>query len=358
MMPLWHAPVDTLLRLSVKISLCIPTYNRAVHLINCLQSIILNKARSRIDFQVCVSDNCSSDETEQVVRRAQTSIAIKYQKNSQNLGIPRNFINAVEMADGEFVWLIGDDDLLLPYALEELSDLISKHPDVDFFYINSFHATTQSIFSFPQPFDTSNLPKNMTPFSSWPHSGEMMFMDLVNPRRSFDFLGGMFLSVFRRRNWIQNVTVLDEAAVSDPRVFSHFDNTFPHIKIFAKAFANSKAFFNAKPLSVCLTGAREWAPMYPFVKSVRLVEALSEYRQNGLPYVRYLQCKNFALNSFIPDIVSMFIHRDCSGFAYVNPLKLILGNVLYPNFYLSFIYYFVRKSKQILGELVVRFLKK
>ncbi len=322
----------------MKLSICIPTYNRSAHLANCLQSIISNRSMSEIDFQVCVSDNCSTDETEQVVWRAQASIPIKYRRNPQNLGIPRNFLNVVEMADGEFAWLIGDDDLLLPYALEELSAVFAKHPDVDFLYINSYQSTTQHVFSFPQPFDTSNLPKIMTPFSSWPNSGEVMFMDLVNPKISFDFLGGIFLSVFRRRNWMQNVSALNEAAVSDLRVFSHFDNTFPHVKIFSRAFASSKAFFLAKPLSVNLTGAREWAPMYSFVRSVRLIEALSEYRQNGLPLVRYLQCRNFALNSFIPDLVLMFIHRDYSGYSYVKPMRLVFGNVLYPNFYLSFFY--------------------
>jgi glycosyltransferase involved in cell wall biosynthesis len=298
-----------------------------------------------MDFQVCVSDNCSTDETKDAVRRAEASIAIKYQKNLRNLGIPKNFLNVVEMADGEFVWLIGDDDLLLPCALEELFDLLSKHPNIDFFYINSFHLTTQYVFSFPQPFDISNLPENMALVSSWPNSGEMRFMDLINPKISFDFLGGMFLSVFRRQNWIQNLNALDEAAVSDRRTFSHFDNTFPHVKIFSKAFANSRAFFNAKPLSVCLTGAREWAPMYPFVHSVRLVEALNEYRKNGLPYIKYLQCKNYALNNFVPDFVSMYINKDHSGFVYIKPLRVILGNCLYPNFYFSVINFFVRKLK-------------
>lgn len=331
----------------MKISICIPTYNRAAHLTNCLQSIISNKSTSKVDFQVCVSDNCSTDETESVILAAQKSITIKYKKNSSNLGIPKNFINAVEMADGEFVWLIGDDDLLLPYALEELSGLINKHPSVDFFYINSFHLTTKYVFSFPQPFNTASLPKNMIPFSSWPESGEMSFIDLIDPRISFDFLGGMFLSVFRRQNWIQNVNTLDETAVSDLRTFSYFDNTFPHVKIFSKAFANSKAFFYARPLSVCLTGAREWAPMYYFVRSVRLVEALDEYKRNGLPYIKYLRCKNYALRTFIPDIAYMVINRDSSGFAYIKPLKLIFSNFLYPNFYFSVIYYFVRKLKAI-----------
>lgn len=336
--------------MDMKFSICIPTYNRAAHLANCLQSIISSKSRSQIDFQVCVSDNCSTDETEDVVRRAQESMAIKYQKNPRNLGIPKNFLNVVEMADGEFVWLIGDDDLLLPCALEELDDLIGRYRDADFFYINSFHLTTQYVSSFKQPFDTANLPKNMKPFSSWPASGEMMFMELVDPKISFDFLGGMFLSVFRRRNWIQNVNVLDEDAVLDARTFSHFDNTFPHVKIFAKAFANSKAYFCAQPLSVCLTGAREWAPMYPFVRSVRLVEALDEYKKNGLSYIKYLRCKNYALGTFLPDFAYMFVHKDYSGFVYVKPLKLLLGNCLYPNFYLSIVYFLVRRIKLILAK--------
>jgi glycosyltransferase involved in cell wall biosynthesis len=338
----------------MQLSICIPTYNRAAHLANCLQSIILNESRSRIDFEICVSDNCSSDETELVVRRAQESIAIKYQKNSGNLGIPRNFLNVVQMAAGEFVWLIGDDDLLLPRSLEQLSDLIGKHSDVDFFFINSYHLTTQYVFSFPQPFDTSNLPGNMKAVSSWAHSDEMKFMDLIDPKISFDFLGGMFLAVFRRRNWIKNIDVLAEAAVSDSRTFSHFDNTFPHVKIFSKAFANSPAFFSAKPLSVCLTGAREWAPMYPFVRSVRLVEALSEYRRNGLPYIRYLRCKNFALSSFLPDMVSMLINKDRSGLRYINPLRLILANCLFPNVYLSPFYVLIRRAKLIIARSIKR----
>lgn len=331
--------------MNTKVSICIPTYNRATHLANCLQSIISNKSISKIDFQVCVSDNCSTDETEDVVRRAQENIIIKYRKNPKNLGIPKNFLNVVEMADGEFVWLIGDDDLLLPCALEELADLIDRHQDVDFFYINSFHLSTRYVSSFVQPFDTANLPKNMTPFSPWPNSGEMMFMDLVDPKISFDFLGGMFLSVFRRRDWIQNINVLDEAAVLDARTFSHFDNTFPHVKIFAKAFANSKAFFSAKPLSVCLTGAREWVPMYPLVRSVRLIEALEEYRKNGLPFLCYLRCRNFALGNFIPDIIRMLLKPEQSGLRYVSLTKLVLSNMLYPNFYLSPFLLLVRRWK-------------
>jgi glycosyltransferase involved in cell wall biosynthesis len=299
---------------------------------------------------VCVSDNCSTDETELVVRNAQADIAIKYHKNTKNLGIPKNFINVVDMAGGEFVWLIGDDDILLPNALEELDRLINQNGDVDFFYVNSFHLDAKYVSSFPQPFDTANLPKDMKPFSSWNESGKLMFMDLINPKISFDFLGGMFLSVFRRKNWLENVNVLDSDAIEDARTFSHFDNTFPHVKIFASAFAESRAYFNADPLNVCLTGVREWGPMYPLVHSVRLIESLDQYRRNGLPIVRYWQCKNFALNSFIPDLAKMYVTKDVSGIGYINPMNLIWRNCLYPNFYLSVFYFFARKLKLLLSR--------
>lgn len=331
----------------MKVSVCIPTYNRADHLSNCLRSIIANRLNGPADFQVCISDNASDDHTQSVVRSAQQHIEIKYQKNETNLGVARNVLKAVQMAEGEFVWLIGDDDLLLPDALQRLSGLIDAHPSVDYFYINAFHLTTEFIFSFPQPFDTALLPEDMEPFSSWRDSSEMDFLDLVNPKLSFDFLGGMFLAVFRREMWNANVNAVDPDALADSRVFSHFDNTFVHVKIFSKAFSGSRAYFFSEPLSVCLTGAREWAPMYPFVRSVRLVEALDEYRKNGLPFIRYIRCKNFALRSFIPDLIYMLLNKEISGLAYVNPYKLILKSMIFPSTYLSVFYYLARRIRAL-----------
>ena len=339
----------------MKISICVPTYNRATHLVNCLQSIIANKSASKTDFQICVSDNGSTDATETVVRLAQEKMLIKYRKNPSNLGALQNFLNAVEMADGEFVWLVGDDDFLLPDTINRLLHLLQQHPEVDYFYINSFHLNAQEVFSFPQPFDTSNLPTDMKPFSTWSQSGEMNFLNLVDPKISFDFLGGIYLSVFKRKKWISNVDVIDPVALSDKRDFSCLDNTFPHIKIFARAFATSKAFFHADPLSVCLTGAREWAPMYYFIRSVRLPEAVKEYRKNGLPYWQYLKCKNFALRSFLPDLLHMFLNKDRSGFVYVKTLPLILGNCLYPNFYLWAVYFLFHKLKTVFSRRFFQF---
>jgi glycosyltransferase involved in cell wall biosynthesis len=331
----------------MKISICIPTYNRAKHLANCLNSIRVAINNTSGDFEVCVSDNCSTDNTSEVVHHAQLSMPIKYCKNQENLGIPRNFINVVRMADGEFAWLVGDDDILLPDSLARLSILIDKHSTVDFFYVNAFHLDTDYIFSFKQPFDTKNLPLNMQLFSQRPNSGELPFLDLVDPEVSFDFLGGMFLSVFRRQKWIENTNKLDSIALQDSRIFSHFDNTFPHVKIFAKAFSNSSAYFNSSPMIVCLTGAREWAPMYPLVRSIRIIEALVEYRKSGLTFFKYYRCRNFALRNFLPDMARMFLNPRKSGLEYVVFNRMLLSNLLYPNFYLSPLIYVLQRLRLV-----------
>lgn len=330
----------------MKISICIPTYNRAEYLINCLESISLNKNVLMIDYEICISDNCSTDNTEEIVQSFEKKIPINYHRNSSNIGRVKNYLNVVNIANGDFIWLIGDDDLLLPSAIHKLNEIILKNKNIEFFYINSYCLESDYLTSFKSPFNTKNLPNNMTPFSSWTGDGRMQFIDLVNPKISFDFLGGMFLAVFKREGWINNVNILNINAICDEGEFSHYDNTFPHVKIFAKAFSQSKAYFQSAPLTVNLSGAREWSSLSPLVNSVRLIESLKEFRLNGLSYSKYFLYKNFALNNFVPDLLKILFYKGNTGIQYINPVKLILFNCIYPNFYLSIVYFFFRKIKK------------
>ena len=141
------------------------------------------------------------------------------------------------------------------------------------------------------------------------------------------------------------------------RVFSHFDNTFPHVKIFSRSFSDSIAYFNANPLIVSLIGAREWGHMEPLVRSVRLVEALEEYRINGLPLWRYLLAKNFALRNFASNFFNMVFYKKNSGFKYINPLRLVFSYMIYPNFYLSLFYFIFWNTFTIKGSIPLFMMK-
>jgi glycosyltransferase involved in cell wall biosynthesis len=112
-----------------------------------LESVHASRAAAQCEIEVCVSDNGSTDNTEAVVRDAQTRMPITYHKNERNLGIPRNFVTVVKMASGEFTWLLGDDDLLLPESLATMCARIGAHAKVDYFYVNSYHLTTEYVLS-------------------------------------------------------------------------------------------------------------------------------------------------------------------------------------------------------------------
>jgi glycosyltransferase involved in cell wall biosynthesis len=330
------------------LSICIPTYNRGLFLENCLESIWKSLGKPDARVEICVSDNASTDNTKEVVSQVQGRMPVVSHRNEVNVGMAQNFLQVVSMASGEYVWLIGDDDLLMPNAISNLLILLNEHQDIDFFYVNANHLNASYLHNLSHPFNTDHLPLAMERFSKVPEPRILSFFELVSPRISFDFLGGIFLSVFRREKWIKSAWLLDESALTSPATFSHFDNTFPHLKIWANAFHSSRAYFNPDPLIVCITGVREWAPMMPLIMSVRLPEALKIYRECGMGWWRYTYCMNNALRNFGSDLANMYLNRRIYKFR-LPFAKIIISSLPYPNTYFSVLYFAARRMRAMLG---------
>jgi len=331
------------------ISICIPTYNRSVHLKNCLASIVEAVKDTKFPYEICISNNASEDDTANVIDHFREQLNLVYKENSKNIGVARNILNVVSMAGGEFTWLVGDDDLLLPDSLQRLGRLIRSNPQVDFIYGNSYQLDSSNLRDRSVDAVIAAIDENTPRFSSWDQEGPLPFLSLIDPDVSFDYLGGMFLSVFRRENWVENVSTLDQQVLEDERLFSHFENTFPHVAVFAAGFSGSQAYFNATPLNICLSGVREWSVMSPLINSFRLIEALGWYSRYGLPRSRYLRYKNYSLRGFLPDLARMLVSGKRAGLHYISP-KLLLSYLLYPNTYLSIVYYLVEKIRSSLSS--------
>ena len=327
------------------LSICIPTYNRLSNLKDCLNSIhISNKYQKNFEFEVCVSDNGSAEDVSKIINEYRDHFKIKFNKNNKNLGFALNAIKTVSMAEGEYIWMIGNDDLLLPKTLNKLHTLLSKNLDTEYFFINSFFLKTEFLKKFSQPFDTHNLPDGkMKAISKLKNSKHVNFWDIIDPSVSWEFLIGIYLSVFKRKKWEENIGSLNYENLKDNRYWSNTDNTLIHPKIMCKAFKNSKSYFCAEPLSVNLIGAREWANLYEFIEIVRLPELLDYYRSEGLSFKKYFYCKNFSLRNFGNYFIKILINGKKSGLGYINFKKNILYNLIYPNVYFSFIRYFFAK---------------
>lgn len=110
------------------LTLCIPTYNRGVHLEEQLKRLVLMPTDLWHDLTVFVSDNCSSDDTGKIVEKYRDCpfSDIQYSCNNTNIGMDGNFVKCFKHATTNYVWLLGDDDYIilerLPFILNILKN--------------------------------------------------------------------------------------------------------------------------------------------------------------------------------------------------------------------------------------------
>lgn len=90
-------------------SIVIPTYNRAEGYLRL--AIEAAVAQNFPDLEILISDNCSTDGTEALVRSF-TDARIRYVKHPVNLGPVGNFKYCIEQARGHYWLMLHDDDLI------------------------------------------------------------------------------------------------------------------------------------------------------------------------------------------------------------------------------------------------------
>ncbi|MEN9572879.1 MAG: hypothetical protein RL514_734 [Verrucomicrobiota bacterium] len=107
-------------------TLCIPTYNRAAHLQRAIRTLL---DQSHVDFELIVGDNCSTDQTREVVAQFRDS-RLKYLRHPQNIGALPNFKFLADQAKGEFLIIHQDDDLLHRDFLRNCFETVSANQEV------------------------------------------------------------------------------------------------------------------------------------------------------------------------------------------------------------------------------------
>lgn len=109
---------------SPKFSIVMPTRNHAQYLPYALQSALQQTFN---DYEIVVSDNCSTDATPEVVRRF-GSARIRYVRTERPVSMAKNFEYGLDHATGDYVTFLPDDDAFSPFVLEESAELLSAAP--------------------------------------------------------------------------------------------------------------------------------------------------------------------------------------------------------------------------------------
>lgn len=116
------------------LSICFPTYNRAECIGEQLKRLASVDKTVLEDVEIIVSDNCSPDNTKDVILSYQSRLDFHYNRNEKNLGPDENYLYCFSHATGKYVWLVGDDDYLIPENLHVVVDTL-KNKDIGFLYI-------------------------------------------------------------------------------------------------------------------------------------------------------------------------------------------------------------------------------
>jgi len=112
------------------LSLCIPAYNRPDELAALLESLRDEELDSQ---EIVVAEDRSprGDEIQAVVERFAASNprrAVRFSRNTRNMGYDANFRNLIELATGEYCLFMGDDDLLVPGAIARVKRVLEERP--------------------------------------------------------------------------------------------------------------------------------------------------------------------------------------------------------------------------------------
>ena len=118
------------------LSIVIPTYNRASFLDQSLNILAPQIVKYKNQIEFAISDNASTDNTEEVVRKYSEAIDIIYFRNKNNIGFERNFEKLLDNTSSKYVYLMGDDDIVAPDFLDNVISILESVDDLGLVHWN------------------------------------------------------------------------------------------------------------------------------------------------------------------------------------------------------------------------------
>jgi len=134
--PGWPAPAVMTAGPRPLLTCAISTYNRAKWLHHSLERLIDATRPWRDSIEIVVCDNASTDSTPDVVARHLGTPGFTAKRNEHNVGMLGNLGMTARASGGEFVWILGDDDLIIDGAIEQVLTGIERNRDIEMAYMN------------------------------------------------------------------------------------------------------------------------------------------------------------------------------------------------------------------------------
>ena len=98
------------------VSIIMPSYNTGKYIKDTIQSVF---AQTYANWEIIIVDDCSTDDTDEIIQPLLKDSRIRYYKNEQNYGAAVSRNRALREARGKWIAFLDSDDLWLPEKLEK-----------------------------------------------------------------------------------------------------------------------------------------------------------------------------------------------------------------------------------------------
>ncbi len=109
-----------------KVQIFIPVYNGSKFISECINSLL---QQTYEDFQICIVDNNSTDNTINIVKQFNDK-RIKLYLNKENIGALNNFSKCLDLANSTYFILLPCDDILEKNYLNTIIPILEKNNDI------------------------------------------------------------------------------------------------------------------------------------------------------------------------------------------------------------------------------------
>lgn len=167
------------------ISVLIATYNRAQSLCRAIESVLDHPGDY---FELVIGDDGSPDNTAEAVRPYLTDPRVRYYRNAVNLGMRDNYLKIFREAQGDYIFILTDDDWMVKGGLERIAQVIREHPQVGYIlsHLPTVDERTGKVVGIHRAFVTDRLVEpslqNMANIAghAWVLSRQVLRRDLID----------------------------------------------------------------------------------------------------------------------------------------------------------------------------------
>lgn len=262
------------------LSICIPAYNRPELLRDCLATVLPQVARQADRVECIVCDDASPRDPGPAIAGCAGFGPCTYHRNPRNIGSHANYLRLTnELARGEFVWLLGDDDTLKAGGLDRVLAALAEHGDrTDLLVLNYDHTDGRH-----------RPPPDRLAGGVGAVGATVVRRDRRSGLRRLDeLLGGeggaltpMYTLVFRRRLWAEFA-----ARHAHRDAYTSVVWTYPHAVLVAETMAGRPVGYVGEPVLTLFdipTDEMSWARHSLLITTVRFLELLRCFERNGVP---------------------------------------------------------------------------